>query len=90
MINKIVFTAFPIPGLHVCQANQVETIVMAHRYLYHLAGLPVLSDRDYDAIASYAREKLPTSNRVHCPGGLFVDPEDYTEQERGFAHRLIV
>lgn len=84
----IKFVVTPSTG-HVCYMGLLEATVQAHRYLYHVAKLPAIADGAYDLLAGYARSALPMTSKVHCPGGLYLDAEDYTDQERQIAHSLI-
>ena len=95
---KFIFPSFPswkVPGspavmpLHLCCASCAETTIQAHRYLYHVAGLPMLPDVVYDKVAALARQMCQPTSKVHCPGSLYSTAEDYTEEERAAAHKML-
>jgi len=46
----------------------LETLVMAHRYLYYVECSPVLSDNEYDKLERLAKCALPPESVVHKPG----------------------
>lgn len=69
--------------------EELDDAVMAHRFLFHVVGLPVLSNDQYDLLASTARQRLPIKFKTHCPGSLYAAPDDYTEHQRLIAFRLI-
>ncbi len=75
--------------LHFCQLEDLENGVMAHRYLYNVVGLPVLSNTQYDILAAVARQRLPTTFKTHCPGSLYATADDFTEEQRLIAVRLV-
>lgn len=64
----------------------IEDLVMAHRYLYYVRGMPVLPDPDYDKLEQSARKELPETSPVH---GVGSDSESsYTEAQRSLANLL--
>ncbi len=78
---------FPI--LHYCHLEDLENAVMAHRYLYNVVGLPVLSDTQYNILAAVARQRLPITFKAHCPGSLYSSAEDFTEAQRLIAIKIL-
>ena len=48
--------------------SHIERTVLAHRYLYYVKALPILTDFDYDALEKEARKVLPPDSPVHLPG----------------------
>lgn len=53
-------------------AKRLETIVMAHRYLYYISCAPVLQDHEYDVIERRARAVLPQSSPVQRVGSDLI------------------
>jgi NAD-dependent DNA ligase len=47
---------------------ELETEVMAHRYLYYVVCRPVISDRDYDALEARAKAVVGVDSPVNNPG----------------------
>lgn len=43
-------------------------LILVHRFLYYVAGTPVLSDYDYDMLERKAVALLPVTHPVHKPG----------------------
>lgn len=48
--------------------NTLEQLLMAHRYLYYVVAMPVISDSDYDKLESFACQHLPKGSPMHEPG----------------------
>jgi NAD-dependent DNA ligase len=68
-------------------SDDLESLVMAHRYLYYVKSSPVISDYEFDKLESKARKELPESSPVHGFGG---DTEDgYTAEHKALAKKLI-
>lgn len=60
---------------------------MAHRYLYYILGIPVLTDEQYDKLEYDARFVINDGSPIH---GVGSDLEsDYNEEVRKFAQRLL-
>jgi NAD-dependent DNA ligase len=48
--------------------KELETEVMAYRYLYYVLAEPVLSDHDYDVLERKVRAVLPSDSPVQGVG----------------------
>jgi len=48
--------------------ENLEALVMAHRYLYYVLNTPIISDYEYNQLEHEAREVLPKSSPVHSAG----------------------
>jgi NAD-dependent DNA ligase len=64
----------------------IETVVMAHRYLYYVLDEPVLPDAHYDVLERQARSVEPPDSRVHKVGSSLR--ESYTDAEIAYANSL--
>jgi NAD-dependent DNA ligase len=53
--------------------KKLELMVMAHRYLYYVQALPVLTDFEYDKLEAKARRVLPEHSPVHSVGSSLED-----------------
>jgi len=67
--------------------TELETLVMAHRYLYYVLGEPVLSDHSYDVLERAAREICPKDSPVHGIGSSLST--SYTEEQINKAVELL-
>lgn len=57
--------------------NDLETEVMAHRYLYYVLADPRMPDLVYDALERQAREVCPPESPVHGVGSSLAS--SYTD-----------
>jgi NAD-dependent DNA ligase len=64
----------------------IETTIMAHRYLYYVLSEPVLPDFDYDMLEREARLHLPETSPVHAVGSSL--PSSYTTEQIALAELL--
>ena len=68
-------------------ADELETEVMAHRYLYYVLAEPRLPDLMYDALEREARAACPADSPVHGVGSSL--PSSYTEAHVARAKKLL-
>lgn len=66
--------------------HNLETLIMAHRYLYYVGSDNVISDYEYDRLESKARQELPETSPVHGVGSSLSS--DYTEAHITLAKEL--
>jgi len=59
--------------------EDLELLVMAHRYLYYIVCEPSLSDHAYDALERQAREVCPPESPVHGIGSSLAS--SYTAEQ---------
>lgn len=64
----------------------IETEVMAHRYLYYVKAAPVISDFEYDQLEKKAVAELPATSPVHLVGSS--RKESYTQEQINRANEL--
>lgn len=74
-------------GKEKAEKESLADIAMAHRYLYYVLGLPVISDREYDQIEREARETAPHAHGIHGPGSDLS--ESYSSHQISIAGKLI-
>lgn len=67
-------------------ADELETEVMAHRYLYYVLAEPRLPDLVYDELERKARAVCPPESPVHGVGSSL--PGSYNQQQRERAKQL--
>ncbi len=67
--------------------TELETEVMAHRYLYYVEATPVISDYEYDQLESKARMVCPRDSPINEPGSDLTS--SYTEDQMRRALELI-
>lgn len=58
--------------------EEIEEVIMIHRYLYYVEMTPILSDRSYDLFEYYAVGVCPDDSIVHDFGSS--NAEDYDER----------
>ena len=73
--------------MHARAPQELETLVMAHRYLYYVASEPVLADPVYDQIERQAREVCPPESPVHGVGSSL--PSSYNVEQRRLAQSIL-
>ena len=66
-------------AMKVNEDHDLETRVMAHRYLYYVLAEPVLSDFDYDILERKAREVSSEDSPVHGVGSSL--PQSYSMEQ---------
>ena len=54
-----------------------ERTLLAHRYLYYVLGLPVISDFEYDKLEREHLKRFPDSVSINKPGS--DNPLHYSE-----------
>jgi NAD-dependent DNA ligase len=59
--------------------TKLETLVMAHRYLYYVLCEPVISDQAYDLLERKARKKCSANSPVHGVGSSLES--SYTQEQ---------
>ncbi len=65
----------------------LEDIVLAHRYLFHVARTPTLSDYDYGTIKNRACKTLPLTSPVHLPSSTIA--ADYPPKIVALANKYV-
>lgn len=70
----------------IVKADNLETIVMAHRYLYYVESEPVIPDSVYDQLERQARELCAPESPVHGVGSSL--PGSYTDKQKALAKRI--
>ena len=60
------------------ESRILESLVLAHRYLYYVDCSPVISDYEYDVLEREAREKCGLSSPVHGIGSSL--PSSYSPE----------
>lgn len=68
-------------------ADELETAVMAHRYLYYVLSEPRLPDLVYDQLERKARDVCPPESPVHGVGSSL--PSSYTPAQITKAKQLL-
>lgn len=68
------------------QLKRLETLVLAHRYLYYVCNTPVISDLEYDILEKQAMKLLPESSQVFRPGSDLES--SYTQEVKDKASEL--
>ena len=68
-------------------ADELETEVMAHRYLYYVMSEPRLPDLVYDELERKARAACPAESPVHRVGSSL--PSSYTAGHIARANKLL-
>lgn len=58
--------------------QDLENLVMAHRYLYYVTFCNVIPDYEYDELENAAREVLGSTSPVHHPGSSLAS--SYSEK----------
>jgi NAD-dependent DNA ligase len=58
---------------------ELETLVMAHRYLYYVLCEPVMSDHTYDLLERKARKECHANSPVHGVGSSLES--SYTQEQ---------
>lgn len=48
--------------------KELEDMIMAHRYLYYIECMPIISDLEYDELDREATSILPETSPVHQVG----------------------
>ena len=48
--------------------TELETLVLAHRYIYYVLNDNLISDFEYDALEHQARATAPAGSAVHSVG----------------------
>lgn len=48
--------------------NAIECLILAHRYLYHSVGKPIISDYEYDMMERRALKLFPESEILNSVG----------------------
>lgn len=66
--------------------KNIEKIILAHRYLYYVESMPVISDYEYDMLEASARKTLPEESKVHSPGSDRAI--DYTDDVIALAEEI--
>lgn len=64
--------------------KQLETYIMAHRYLYYVLGEPVVSDFVYDQLEREARAVCPPESPVHGVGSSLAASYTTEQVERAY------
>lgn len=67
--------------------NDLETEVMAHRYLYYVLAEPVLPDLVYDVLEREAREKVSKDSPIQRVGSSLKT--SYSVEHIKRAHQLL-
>lgn len=50
------------------KTNLLKELMLAHRYLYYVECMPVISDFEYDELEKTVRALLPLDEEVQGPG----------------------
>jgi NAD-dependent DNA ligase len=66
---------------------QLETEVMAHRYLYYVLSEQSVSDAEYDVLERKAREVCDSGSPVHGVGSSLAS--SYKSSEKELAVKLL-
>ncbi len=66
----------------------IETQLLAHRYLYYVLSCPVITDYEYDALERAALGSLPPESPLHKPGSDIAS--DYSDAVKAYARTLII
>lgn len=67
--------------------ENIEDLIMAHRYLYYVLSESVLLDYDYDMLERKARAALPDTSPVQGIGSSLAS--SYTPAQVALAERLL-
>lgn len=65
----------------------IETLVLAHRYLYYVLAEPIVSDAIYDQFEREAREKCPPESDVHKIGSSLAS--SYSQEVKDLAVAML-
>lgn len=67
--------------------ENIEDLIMAHRYLYYVLSEPVMADTIYDTLERRARAELPDTSPVHGIGSSLQS--SYTSAQIALAQRIL-
>lgn len=67
-------------------SNQLEKLVLAHRYLYYVLDDPIISDFEYDKLEREARASLPEDSPIQDVGSSLRS--SYSEDIIKYAENL--
>lgn len=62
-------------------------LALAHRYLYYVAMIPIISDEEYDALKQLAVEEADKDHLIHGVGSS--NAEDYPKNVIAIAFDLL-
>lgn len=67
--------------------TRIETLALAHRYLYYVECLPVISDQEYDKLEKEALATVGPDSLLNQPGS--DKSEDYPEHVVSLAEFIL-
>lgn len=75
-----------IPDISGLTADELNTMIQAHRYLYHVQKSPVISDQSYDMLKTQTADLLAEDAAARRPSS--PHEQGYTAGEKEAAYLL--